>query len=58
MRDFLDKARFKIFQINNGHPVWGDFELCFPIMDRYRGEFLNGAAQDLPPIGYALGLFL
>jgi hypothetical protein len=45
IRAFLDPTRFNTFQIKHGDLVWGNFELCFPIMDLYRGQLLHGAAE-------------
>lgn len=30
---FLDAKRFAAFRIEFGNLVWGDFEMCFPIID-------------------------
>ncbi len=32
---YLDKKRFASFRLEYGELVWGDYELCFPIMDLY-----------------------
>jgi len=36
IRAYLDPARFSAFRIEYGELVWGDYDLCFPIMDMYR----------------------
>ena len=36
IRAFLDQERFSAFRVEHGDLVWGDFELCFPVMDLYR----------------------
>ena len=38
IRDFLDVERFKSFRIECGDLMWGDFELCFPIIELYQGK--------------------
>lgn len=35
IRAFLDPARFSSFRVQYGELVWGDYDLCFPIMDLY-----------------------
>jgi len=36
IRAFLDQKRFSTFRVEHGDLVWGDFEMCFPVMDLYR----------------------
>ena len=38
IREFLDPERFKAFRIEYGDLLWGDCDLCFPIMDLYQGK--------------------
>jgi hypothetical protein len=38
IRDFLDPGKFRSYRIEYGDLVWGDMELCFPIMDLYTGQ--------------------
>ena len=33
IQTFLDVKRFAAFRIEFGNLVWGDFEMCFPIID-------------------------
>jgi hypothetical protein len=35
IRGFLDPGRFSSFRLEYGELVWGDFDLCFPVMDLY-----------------------
>lgn len=35
IRSFLEAGKFATYRITNGELVWGDFELCFPVMDLY-----------------------
>jgi hypothetical protein len=36
IRAWLAPERFSTFRIEYGELVWGDYELCFPIIDLYR----------------------
>ena len=38
IRAFLDENRFNAFRLEHGELVWGDYELCFPIMDLYLNQ--------------------
>ncbi len=38
IRDYLDTEKFTSYRIEYGDLVWGDLELCFPIMDIYEGQ--------------------
>ena len=49
IRAYLEPARFAAFKLAYGELVWGDYELCFPVMDLYRNtiehnEMLSEAA--------------
>ena len=35
IRAYLDPNRFSAFKVAYGELVWGDYELCFPIVDLY-----------------------
>jgi Protein of unknown function (DUF2442) len=35
IRAYLDTSRFSAFKVAYGELVWGDYELCFPIVDLY-----------------------
>ena len=35
---FLDPSKFGAFAVRDGDLVWGDFELCFPIIDLYQNN--------------------
>lgn len=35
---WLDPEAFASFRVEQGDLVWGDWELCFPIADLYRGR--------------------
>lgn len=36
IRVYLEPDRFAGFRLEYGELVWGDYELCFPIIDLYR----------------------
>lgn len=38
IRAFLDPGRFASFRLEYGELVWGDFDLCFPILDLYHNR--------------------
>jgi len=38
IRCWLDPARFSSFRIEYGELIWGDYDLCFPVIDLYRND--------------------
>ncbi|MGB5736357.1 MAG: DUF2442 domain-containing protein [Thiohalocapsa sp.] len=38
LRAYLDAERFATFRVEHGHLVWGDYDLCFPVIDLYRND--------------------
>jgi hypothetical protein len=38
IRRFLDSELFGAFRLEYGELVWGDYELCFPMIDLYRND--------------------
>lgn len=36
IRAYLEPARFSNFSLTYGELVWGDYALCFPVIDLYR----------------------
>lgn len=38
IRAFLELTRFQTFRVEYGELIWGDYELCFPIMDLYNNR--------------------
>ena len=36
IRAYLEPDRFASFRVEYGELVWGDYELCFPVIDLYR----------------------
>jgi hypothetical protein len=47
IRSFLEPTKFLTFRIEYGDLVWGDYELCFPVMDLYRNQILRSAAHQI-----------
>jgi hypothetical protein len=51
IRRWLDPSRFAAFRIEYGELVWGDYDLCFPVIDLYRNDlehrypFVTGALE-------------
>ncbi len=47
VRAYLEPDRFAAFHIAYGELVWGDYDLCFPVIDLYRNciEHLDTLAQ-------------
>jgi hypothetical protein len=43
IRKFLNADRFVAFRVDRGDLVWGDYDLCFPIIDLYRNQLENPA---------------
>ncbi|WP_114782768.1 DUF2442 domain-containing protein [Botryobacter ruber] len=37
-KKYLDKEKFKNFNLEYGDIVWNDYELCFPIWDLHEGS--------------------
>ena len=38
IRAYLDEARFSKYRLAFGELVWGDYDLCFPIIDLYNNQ--------------------
>lgn len=38
IRVWLDPIKFASFRIEYGELVWGDYALCFPVVDLYRNR--------------------
>jgi hypothetical protein len=38
IRAYLDPIRFGSFRIEYGELVWGEYDLCFPVIDLYRNR--------------------
>jgi hypothetical protein len=38
IRVWLEPDKFSAFRVEYGELVWGDYELCFPVIDLYRND--------------------
>ena len=47
IRAYLDLGRFAAFRIEHGELVWGDYDLCFPIIDLYCNQLEKTSALDM-----------
>lgn len=45
VRAYLDPVRFASFRLEYGELVWGDYDLCFPIIDLYRNDLTHGQLE-------------
>ena len=47
VRAYLQSERFASFHVTYGELVWGDYDLCFPVIDLHRNciEHLDTLAQ-------------
>ncbi len=46
IRAFLDRKQFADFRLDHGDLVWGDYDLCFPILDLHRNHILHTYHQE------------
>ncbi len=46
IRAYLDPAMFSTFHIEYGDLIWGDYDLCFPIIDLYRNQLEHKNHQE------------
>jgi len=42
IRSYLEPEKFAGFHIEYGELIWGEYELCFPIIDLYKNQ-INGS---------------
>ncbi len=42
IRAYLEPERFASFRLEYGELVWGDYDLCFPVIDLYRNDLGHG----------------
>jgi hypothetical protein len=45
IRAYLDLEKFKAFRLEYGDLVWGDYELCFPMVDLYNNQILHDGSH-------------
>jgi hypothetical protein len=38
IKQWLEPKKFALYRLEYGELVWGDYELCFPIIDLYRND--------------------
>ena len=46
IRAWLDPVRFATFRLDYGELVWGDYDLCFPVIDLYRNQIEHQASLE------------
>lgn len=46
IRTYLEAERFAGFRVEHGELVWGDYDLCFPVIDLYRNQLDKSAALE------------
>ena len=46
IRAYLDPARFAAYRVEYGELVWGDYDLCFPIVDLYENKLMPDSALE------------
>jgi hypothetical protein len=46
IRAFLDPQRFASFRIEYGDLIWGDYDLCFPVIDLYKNRIEKRSSLD------------
>jgi hypothetical protein len=46
IRAYLDPVRFASYRIQYGELVWGDYDLCFPIVDLYQNRLVPDLALE------------
>jgi len=43
LRAFLEQNKFRIFRLEHGDLIWGDYEMCFPVADLYANNLVPPA---------------
>lgn len=46
IRAWLDPVRFAAFRLEYGELVWGDYDLCFPVIDLCRNHIEHHASLE------------
>ncbi|MBK9325208.1 MAG: DUF2442 domain-containing protein [Thiobacillaceae bacterium] len=46
IRAWSSPERFSRFRVEHGELLWGDYELCFPVMDLYRNRIDHNPALE------------
>ena len=46
IRAYLEECKFDAYHLEFGELVWGDFDLCFPIIDLYQNRILHPISME------------
>lgn len=46
IRRYLNPEKFSQFRIEYGELIWGNYDLCFPIIDLYRNQLDHNPGQE------------
>jgi hypothetical protein len=46
IRAYLEESKFDAYHLEFGELVWGDFDLCFPIIDLYHNRILHPLSME------------
>ena len=41
IRNLLNHVQFSSFRVEYGELIWGDYDLCFPMIDLYRNQIVH-----------------
>lgn len=41
IRAYLEESKFDTYHLQYGELVWGDYDLCFPIIDLYHNQIFS-----------------
>jgi len=44
IRAYLEEARFNVYRLEHGELVWGDYDLCFPVIDLHNNQIEKHAS--------------
>ncbi|MGH8548308.1 MAG: DUF2442 domain-containing protein [Methylococcales bacterium] len=47
IRRYLDSAYFSTYRIEYGELVWGDYDLCFPVIDLYENQLEHASHKEI-----------
>lgn len=47
IRAYLQPQMFSAFRIEHGELMWGDYDLCFPVIDLYRNQIDKYAQEQV-----------
>ncbi len=46
IRAYLEESKFDAYHLEFGELVWGDYDLCFPIIDLYHNRILHPISME------------